>query len=112
MILWARKSNIVLCRCNNRTVLFAEMDAWASTENMARRIARSNIDTGAVTTSKAPIFGADLAFLVGDLSYATGYLGKWESFMNAIEPVSANVPFMVGQVLSSAWHICCLALSP
>ena len=29
--------------------------------------------------------GADLAFHVGDLSYATGYLGKWETYMNAIE---------------------------
>jgi hypothetical protein len=37
----------------------------------------------------------DLAFCVGDLSYATGYLGKWETFMNAIGPVSSKVPYMV-----------------
>jgi hypothetical protein len=33
----------------------------------------------------------DLAFCVGDLSYATGYLGKWETFMNAVGPVSSRV---------------------
>ena len=36
-------------------------------------------------------------FSSGDLSYATGYLGKWETFMNAIGPVSRRVPYMVGQ---------------
>lgn len=40
---------------------------------------------------------AELAFCVGDLSYATGYLGKWETFMTAIEPVSSHVPYMTGQ---------------
>ena len=40
--------------------------------------------------------GADLAFCVGDLSYATGYLGKWETFMAAIEPVASRVPYMTG----------------
>ena len=28
---------------------------------------------------------------------AQGYLGKWETFMNAIGPVSSKVPYMVQQ---------------
>mmetsp|Transcript_4836 Transcript_4836/g.12402 ORF Transcript_4836/g.12402 Transcript_4836/m.12402 type:complete len:403 (-) Transcript_4836:215-1423(-) len=59
---------------------WAEMDAWQTTANMARYGA-----------------DADIAFNVGDLSYATGYLGKWETFMAAIEPVSSVLPYMIAQ---------------
>eukprot|EP00936_MAST-01D_sp_MAST-1D-sp1_P002560 g2560.t1 len=59
---------------------WAESRAFATTADMAARAA-----------------WADLAFCVGDLSYATGYLGKWETFMAAIEPVSRTLPYMVAQ---------------
>jgi len=56
------------------------MDAWQSVGNMM---------------SLAPT--SDLAFVVGDLSYATGYLGKWETFMDAMKPLCSIIPFMVAQ---------------
>lgn len=59
---------------------WAEMDAWQLVGNMM---------------SLAPT--SDLAFVVGDLSYATGYLGKWETFMDAMEPLCSIIPFMVAQ---------------
>jgi hypothetical protein len=61
---------------------WAEMDAYATTANMQSW----GVDRG-----------VDLAFNVGDLSYATGYLGKWETFMTAIEPVASAVPYVVAQ---------------
>jgi hypothetical protein len=65
---------------------WAEGDAFLTTGNMARLV-----DQG---FHGHPI---DLAFCVGDLSYATGYLGKWETFMNAVEPVSSQVPYVAAQ---------------
>jgi hypothetical protein len=34
---------------------------------------------------------------IGDISYATGHLAKWERFMEQIEPLAARVPYMVGE---------------
>ena len=65
---------------------WAENDAFATTALMAQLVDRGFRGS---TVS--------LALNVGDLSYATGYLGKWETFMNAISPVSERVPYMVGQ---------------
>jgi hypothetical protein len=65
---------------------WAEADAFQTTANMAALVKNG-------FAGKA----VDLAFCVGDLSYATGFLGKWETFMNAIGPVSSRVPYMVGQ---------------
>ena len=36
------------------------------------------------------------ALHVGDLSYARGYAGVWERWMDLIEPISSRVPYMVG----------------
>lgn len=38
---------------------------------------------------------ADMILHNGDLSYAMGYSGVWESFQTAIQPVAAAVPWMV-----------------
>eukprot|EP01050_Picozoa_sp_SAG11_P022360 SAG11_NODE_4212_length_2011_cov_1.399059_1_plen_637_part_01 len=65
---------------------WAEGDAFLTTGNMARLVAEGFRGQS-----------IDLAFCIGDLSYATGYLGKWETFMNAIEPVSSQVPYMTAQ---------------
>ena len=65
---------------------WAEGDAYLTTGNMARLVADGFRGQS-----------IDLAFCVGDLSYATGYLGKWETFMNAVEPVSSHVPYMTAQ---------------
>eukprot|EP01052_Picozoa_sp_SAG31_P022732 SAG31_NODE_1823_length_7191_cov_9.623519_6_plen_214_part_00 len=65
---------------------WAEGDAFLTTANMAS-LAEHGFDGTAV----------DLAFNVGDLSYATGYLAKWETFMNAVSPVTSRVPYMVTQ---------------
>ena len=45
----------------------------------------------------ADIFDADLALMVGDLSYATGYAGLWDNWMNMIEPLASRVPYMTAQ---------------
>ena len=42
-------------------------------------------------------FDADLALMVGDLSYATGYAGLWDNWMNMIEPLASRVPYMTAQ---------------
>ena len=39
----------------------------------------------------------DFALCVGDLSYASGYVGRWDTWMDQIEPVSRNLAFMVGK---------------
>ena len=39
----------------------------------------------------------DLVFHSGDISYATGYAGKWDRFMAMIEPISSRVPYMTNQ---------------
>jgi hypothetical protein len=40
---------------------------------------------------------AELAFFIGDLSYATGYASKWDKHMSAVESVAAYLPLMVGK---------------
>lgn len=39
--------------------------------------------------------GADMILHVGDISYANGDGKIWDSFMDAIEPASKRVPYMV-----------------
>lgn len=39
--------------------------------------------------------GADMVLHVGDISYANGDEKVWDSFMDAIEPASKRVPYMV-----------------
>jgi hypothetical protein len=70
--------------CVSALIDWAEADAFQTTANMA-----ALIDSG---FAGQPV---DLALCVGDLAYATGYLGKWETFMNAIGPVTRRVPYMV-----------------
>eukprot|EP00039_Didymoeca_costata_P023149 m.6158 g.6158 ORF g.6158 m.6158 type:complete len:635 (+) comp3490_c0_seq1:62-1966(+) len=41
--------------------------------------------------------GIDLILHPGDLSYATGYESEWDRFMEQIEPLSTQVPYMTGQ---------------
>ena len=39
---------------------------------------------------------ADLALMIGDLSYATGYAGLWDNYMHMIEPLASRIPYMTG----------------
>lgn len=39
---------------------------------------------------------ADILMHYGDLSYATGYLAKWELYMQQIEDVASRTPYMTG----------------
>lgn len=34
---------------------------------------------------------------IGDISYATGYLAKWELFMDQVEEVASRTPYMISQ---------------
>jgi len=40
-------------------------------------------------------YGASLVNHIGDLSYATGALALWDTWLTQIEPVSSTVPYMV-----------------
>jgi hypothetical protein len=40
---------------------------------------------------------SDAVLHIGDLAYATGYLAKWELFMDQIEGVASSTPYMVSQ---------------
>ncbi|MEW5313047.1 MAG: hypothetical protein WDW38_004641 [Sanguina aurantia] len=54
---------------------------------------------GQTATSMAQEIAAhpvDLVLHMGDLAYADGKHRVWESFMDAIEPISSRVPYMVG----------------
>lgn len=37
----------------------------------------------------------DMIFHIGDISYATGYLSKWDTFMHSIEGIASKIPYMV-----------------
>eukprot|EP00038_Savillea_parva_P010684 m.191993 g.191993 ORF g.191993 m.191993 type:complete len:702 (-) comp18535_c0_seq1:91-2196(-) len=77
-----------------RAVLTADMGATTldgTSQHWAE--AQAKITTAGMNAWSTKM-SADLAFNVGDLSYATGYLGKWETFMSAIEPLSSSIPYM------------------
>jgi hypothetical protein len=40
---------------------------------------------------------SEILIHVGDISYATGYLAKWDEFMHEISPVSREMPYMVSE---------------
>jgi hypothetical protein len=80
-----------------RVVLTADMGATAIDKASQHWAEAQACVTTASMAAWAAEKQADLAFNVGDLSYATGYLGKWETFMSAIEPLSATVPYVVAQ---------------
>eukprot|EP00943_MAST-04B_sp_MAST-4B-sp1_P005697 g5697.t1 len=44
----------------------------------------------------ADISNSYIALHVGDIAYATGYMSKWENFMHQIEPISQQIPYMIG----------------
>jgi hypothetical protein len=46
---------------------------------------------------KEPRDASDVVIHIGDLSYATGYESEWDRFMNQIQPIAANIPYMTGQ---------------
>lgn len=59
-------------------------------------------DFGSLNTSRSLIRqvragDVDFALCIGDLSYASGYIGRWDAWMDQIEPVSRSIPFMVSQ---------------
>jgi hypothetical protein len=39
----------------------------------------------------------DAVFSAGDLSYATGYLSKWDKYSTQVEPIASRVPFFTGK---------------
>mmetsp|Transcript_35466 Transcript_35466/g.70368 ORF Transcript_35466/g.70368 Transcript_35466/m.70368 type:complete len:633 (+) Transcript_35466:45-1943(+) len=40
---------------------------------------------------------SELAFFIGDLSYATGYASKWDKHLTSVESAAAYLPLMVGK---------------
>lgn len=39
----------------------------------------------------------DLIFHTGDLSYADGYLYKYENLLNELDPIASGIPYMTGE---------------
>ena len=68
---------------------------------MSRRIPECGLDVPSRAAGTARYVardvgdGADMVLHVGDISYANGDGAVWDSFMDAIEPASEHVPYMV-----------------
>eukprot|EP00294_Goniomonas_avonlea_P015881 CAMPEP_0114553756 /NCGR_PEP_ID=MMETSP0114-20121206/7840_1 /TAXON_ID=31324 /ORGANISM="Goniomonas sp, Strain m" /LENGTH=573 /DNA_ID=CAMNT_0001738745 /DNA_START=7 /DNA_END=1728 /DNA_ORIENTATION=- len=56
-----------------------EPDAFQTVKHMLDRVSTSD---------------ASMLLHIGDIAYSTGYLGKWDSFMHAIQPIATQVPYM------------------
>jgi hypothetical protein len=54
----------------------------------------SAIDTTSVLLRQVTAGEIDLAMCIGDLSYSSGYLSRWDAWLDQMEPVAARVPFM------------------
>ena len=52
------------------------------------------IDTIQALTRQVLAEEIDVAMCIGDLSYASGYLSRWDSWLDQMEPVAARVPLM------------------
>lgn len=53
----------------------------------------------------------DIVFLIGDLSYANGYLSQWDQFTAQVEPIASTVPFMVARFVTTLYgYSLCLSI--
>lgn len=43
--------------------------------------------------------------MTGDLSYSTGFLSRWDSWLDMMQPIAARVPFMVTSMHSCLCHL-------
>ncbi len=48
----------------------------------------------ALTERISTLEDVDLVFHVGDISYATGFMVEWDSFLEMINPVASRVSYM------------------
>lgn len=39
----------------------------------------------------------DIAFHIGDMPYASGFLSQWDQFTEMVAPISSTVPYMVAR---------------
>mmetsp|Transcript_1795 Transcript_1795/g.2594 ORF Transcript_1795/g.2594 Transcript_1795/m.2594 type:complete len:571 (-) Transcript_1795:484-2196(-) len=65
----------------------------ALADSGAKSAARETMSRIQDLHSRSPI---DSILHIGDLSYADGRYKRWDSFMSLIEPISSEVPYMVG----------------
>ncbi|KAA3488052.1 putative inactive purple acid phosphatase 1 [Gossypium australe] len=77
-----------------RVVIFGDMgkaEADGSNEY-------NDFQHGSLNTTKQLIRdlnNIDIAFLIGDICYANGYLSQWDQFTAQAEPIASTVPFMI-----------------
>ncbi|PPE01404.1 hypothetical protein GOBAR_DD01585 [Gossypium barbadense] len=77
-----------------RVVIFGDMgkaEADGSNEY-------NDFQHGSLNTTKQLIRdlnNIDIAFLIGDICYANGYLSQWDQFTAQVEPIASTVPFMI-----------------
>lgn len=64
-----------------------------------------SLDTARAVTRLVQGGEVDFAMVVGDLSYSTGFLSRWDAWMEMMQPIAARVPLMV---LSSLHRFFCI----
>jgi hypothetical protein len=54
----------------------------------------SSLDTSSLLLQQVTEDEIDLVMCIGDLSYSSGYLSRWDAWLDQVERVAASVPFM------------------
>ena len=60
----------------------------------------NNFQRASLNTTKQLINeldSTDIVFLIGDITYANGYLSQWDQFTAQVEPIASAVPFMIAR---------------
>lgn len=58
----------------------------------------NNFQRASLNTTKQLINeldSTDIVFLIGDITYANGYLSQWDQFTAQVEPIASTIPFMI-----------------
>ena len=60
----------------------------------------NNFQRASLNTTKQLINeldSTDIVFLIGDITYANGYLSQWDQFTAQVEPIASTIPFMIAR---------------
>jgi len=74
-----------------------EFDAIKSMSLVKEKLAQSGpspLFSSALASAEKLQHGLDFVLHVGDISYADGYLARWDEFLKLIEPVASRIPWM------------------
>ena len=60
----------------------------------------NDFQPGSLNTTKQLIRdlnNIDIAFHIGDICYANGYLSQWDQFTAQVEPIASRIPYMIAR---------------